>query len=298
MTISKTFAYNGHEGSVYTLETGNEQGTFYSGGGDKVVSLWHLRSETPTGIVATTSVIYCIRLLKDKQQLVIGVSGGGFHVVDILQKKELRFIVHHVNGVFDIAYLSKQNKIVTAGADGKIALWSAEDFTLLKSFSLCNGKIRSLALNADETLLAAGCGDGHIRVFSTDAFEMIKDIPAHTESTNSVAFHPDGKRLISGGKDAHLRSWSLDSFEMLSEVPAHNYAIYSIVFSPDKKLMVTASRDKTLKLWNSDDLSFINRIDKLRFDAHSHSVNKVLWLEADALISAGDDRKIFQWKVE
>jgi WD repeat-containing protein 61 len=294
--VQKFFTYSGHEGSIYTLESGMDPDTFYSGGGDKVVSLWNAGNEKPAGIVATTSVIYCIRLIRERSQLLVGVSGGGFHVIDLIQKKETRYIVHHVNGIFDLSYIPVVHKIVTAGADGSIAVWS-EEYQLLQTINLCKEKIRALALNSDQSRVAVACGDGHIRIFTTHDMSAVADFAGHDGSVNSICFHPDGKRLITGGKDAHLRSWNVDNYSLIQEIPAHNYAIYSICFSPDGTWMATGSRDKTVKLWNADNLSVVQRIDKISLDAHSHSVNKVIWLGAQHFISTGDDRKIYEWSL-
>lgn len=298
MVTTKTATFIGHDGPIYTLEKGFESHSFFSGGSDRIVSLWYYdKPQAPIGIVTTNSVIYSLRLLEDKLILLIGVAGGGFHVIDLRQKKETRYIVHHANGIFDIAYLSTKNQFVTAGADGTMAVWSADDFSLLASYQLCKQKIRGLALNEDQSILAVACGDGEVRIFETETFSILKTFTAHKESANTVLFHPDGKRLFSGGKDAHLRSWNFATGNLLAEIPAHNYAIYSICFSPDLSLLATASRDKNIKLWNADDLSIVQRIDKLRLDAHTHSVNKIIWPEKNMLISAGDDKKIFQWNV-
>lgn len=296
MNIIKSFTYSGHDAPVYTLETGIESGTILSGGGDKVVAKWKLGSEIPEGIIQTQSTIYSIRSLVDKGLILVGVSAGGFHLIDPIRKKELRYIVHHEHGVFDIAYLPLRNRIITAGADGKMAVWTADEFELLHSFQLCKGKVRSLSLSSDMVHLAAACGDGMIRLFRTDDFTPTTILAAHAESANAVLFHPDGTHLITGGKDAYLRKWNYSDGKLADEIPAHNYAIYSIVLSPDKKWIATASRDKTIKLWNATDLSFVKRIDKLTTDGHIHSVNTLLWPEDDIMLSAGDDRKIMEWR--
>lgn len=298
MNITKSFTYSGHDAPVYALETGIEPATVLSGGGDKVVAKWKLGSAVPEGIIQTQSTIYSIRALADKGLILVGVSAGGFHVIDPIEKKEMRYIVHHAQGVFDMAYLPERNRVVTAGADGKMAVWTADEFELLHSFQLCKGKVRSLALSIDKLHLAVACGDGMVRVFRTDDFTPTTIISAHAESANTVLFHPDGNHLISGGKDAHLRKWNYSDGTLIEEIPAHNYAIYSIVLSPDKKLIATASRDKTIKLWNANDVAFVKRLDKLTADGHIHSVNTLLWVEENVMLSGGDDRKIMEWRKE
>jgi WD40 repeat protein len=113
-----------------------------------------------------------------------------------------------------------------------------------------------------------------------------------------LSFHPAGKYLLSGGRDARLRIWNIENnFELEKEIPAHNYAIYKIMFNSSGSLLATASRDKTAKVWDASDASFLFRLDKENFKGHLNSVNTLLWLNEDTLISGSDDRSIVVWKI-
>jgi WD repeat-containing protein 61 len=93
-----------------------------------------------------------------------------------------------------------------------------------------------------------------------------------------------------------LNIWSTDSFSLFKSIPAHNYAIYAISFSPDKKYFATSSRDKTVKIWDAETFEVLVRLDKEKFQGHLNSVNKVLWMENNILLSCGDDRSILAWE--
>ena len=146
-------------------------------------------------------------------------------------------------------------------------------------------------------MLVVGCGDGTIRFIDIQLNIEIHCIQAHQASVNALCFHPTENKLISGGKDALLKVWELDNYEEVTSVPAHNYAIYSIVLSPDQSLFATASRDRTIKIWETDSQRFLVRIDAEKYAGHSHSVNKILWMDS-LLLSAGDDRKVIGWKID
>jgi WD40 repeat protein len=69
------------------------------------------------------------------------------------------------------------------------------------------------------------------------------------------------------------------------------------MFNTSGTLFATASRDKTAKVWDAADAAFLFRLDKENFSGHLNSVNSVLWLNDDTLISASDDRSIIIWKI-
>jgi len=80
---------------------------------------------------------------------------------------------------------------------------------------------------------------------------------------------------------------------LVKSIPAHNWAIYDIVFNPDATLFATASRDKTIKIWDAITYQLLKRITKENLNAHTYSVNKLLWSTYNNyLVSAGDDRTI------
>ena len=110
------------------------------------------------------------------------------------------------------------------------------------------------------------------------------------------------KTILSGSRDAHLAAWQFSSLEssLLHTIPAHNFTINSMSYHADWQLLATASRDKTIKLWDAQQLRLLKVLDpqKAEMEAHTHSVNTLLWLDYnDLLISAGDDRTIMAWQM-
>lgn len=291
--------FTGHAGPIYSLEHSAGEDGFYSGSGDKLVSLWYFDKDTPAeAIVNVGGIVYSICYIAEKNYLLIGEALGGLHVIDMSKKQEVRFLTHHKSGIFDIKYSNIYQQIYTVSADGLFAVWSMKDFTLLKSVAICDAKVRSIAISPDESELAIACGDGLIRIIDVEKLELKITIAAHQLSANVVKYHPSQPILLSGGRDALLKYWDRNSYTLLESIPAHNYAIYSIAFSHDNNLFATASRDKTIKIWNAASMNFELRIDKEKNDGHSHSVNKVLWArDKNLLISAGDDKTIKLWDI-
>jgi WD40 repeat protein len=141
-------------------------------------------------------------------------------------------------------------------------------------------------------------GDCYILIFDLHTLEYKKDFIAHKLASNVVRYSPDGKFLLTGGRDAHLNIWSVGNYELVHSISAHNWAIYDIVFSPDATLFATASRDKSIKIWDAKTFQLLQRITKENFDAHTHSVNKLIWSTYyNYLVSVGDDKMVMVWEV-
>ena len=304
ISAKKIAELTGHNGAIYALERSETDDCFYSGSSDKIIAKWNLDTLSPEKFAAQLpGIIYTICYIADKNILLAGTSEGKIHVIDLIERKEIKILQNHTQPIFDIKHYSPTQPIthstnypiLSAGGDGNLTVISSQDFSTVKIIKLCSEKLR--AIDIYENTAAIACGDGMIRIIDLKELKTINEFPAHTGSVYAVKFSPDGKYLLSGGKDAHLKTWKMEDgrWEMDRSIPGHNYAIYSIVFSPDGKHLATASRDKTIKIWDANTCVVLTRINKENSDGHINSVNKLMWDKY--LISAGDDRKVILWEI-
>jgi cytochrome c len=117
----------------------------------------------------------------------------------------LRFHDDAVNAVA----LLRDDRAVTAGADGRIAIWSegrAQPDRVLEGHT---GPIVALAVSPDGTTLASAAWDQTVRLWPL-AGGAPRVLEGHTQNVNGVAFTPDGKTVVSAAYDLTLRIWPLD----------------------------------------------------------------------------------------
>jgi len=287
--------FSGHAAAVYAIASGRSASTFFSASGDRFVTEWNVDTgEQEAFAVKLEQPAFSLCYVKSVNLLFVGNSIGGIHVIDLAEKKEIRYLVQHTNGIYDMVFDAPRNQLIVAGGDGVMSVWSLPDLQLLVALPLITEKLRQLTFNAAQTSLAIASGDGGIRLLDPLFFNEISLTTLHPEGATSVSFHPTKSVILSGGKDAMLRIHSLENHAELFAIPAHNFAIYSIAFNPSGTLFATASRDKTIKIWNATTLDLIERLDH-KSGGHSHSVNKLLWMNEHVFLSCSDDRKIIQW---
>lgn len=298
INFEKLIQLSGHTSPVYALEAGDENPTFYSGGGDQLIVQWDLQKLDAGIVVAKTSAtIYSLKLIANKQFLLAGTATGFIHVIALQARQELRLLHYHQQGIFDIQVSEKNNLLILVGGDGLLSFCNLDNYSLIKQMQLSTHKLRSAAFNSDETLLAIGCGDGTIAFVEIPSMQLVNRIAAHKPdwSCNIVAF-VDDTTLLSGGRDAILNVINVADFEIKQTLPAHNYSIYDIQFSADRNYFATASRDKSMKIWSSKTFDFIQKLDA-NSNGHLNSVNKILWsAHQNYIISASDDRSLIIWQ--
>ena len=115
-----------------------------------------------------------------------------------------RFHADAVNAVV----LLRDGRAATAGADGRIAIWTAgktEPDTVLEGHE---APIAALAASPDGAMLASASWDRTVRLWPL-AGGTPRVLEGHTQNVNGVAFSPDGRTLVSVSYDLSVRIWPL-----------------------------------------------------------------------------------------
>lgn len=271
--------------------------TFFSGADDGYIVEWNTETKADGKLlVQVNRPVYSMYVNTSEHVIICGTASGNIHVIDLQTKKEVRNIEAHTLGVFDIQFVN--NHYISSGGDGRICIWN-NDFKLVHSIKAADKSARIIAIHPQLKEFAVGFSDHHIRIYSVSTYELLLDFLAHQNSVFALAYAPKGNKLYSGGRDVLLRNWNLHhAYEMELNIPAHTLHINAIAFSPDEKLFATVSMDKTIKIWDAQTDTLLKVIDKARNDGHVTSVNKILWLSENELITCSDDRTVMMWGIE
>jgi cytochrome c len=116
----------------------------------------------------------------------------------------LRFHADAVNAVI----LLRDGRAATAGADGRIAIWSAGNAQPDAVLEGHTAPIAALALSPDGATLASASWDHSVRLWPL-AGGVPRVLDGHTQNVNGVAFAADGRTLVSVSYDQSARIWPL-----------------------------------------------------------------------------------------
>lgn len=301
LNVAKMADLDGHKDCIYALAEGYQAHEFYTGGGDGWVVLWDLEAGGPGRLIATfPTSIFALKYFPDKHQMVVGLSKGGFYLLDLAQQARIaNFYKDH--GIFDIKTIPGTSKIVAVGGKGHVHIVDMDTQQTVLDFQACQSNARKVTMSPNGQQFAIGFSDEHTRLYNAHTYELEEVFHSHQFSNFSVVYSPDGKYLISGGRDAQLRVWkrTANGCRLYKTIPAHFFTINDIVVSPCNKWIATASRDKTLKVWDLQNFDLYKVIDAKKLSGHKHSVNDVLWLTYHGyLVSAGDDKTAKVWSID
>jgi cytochrome c len=116
----------------------------------------------------------------------------------------LRFHADAVNA----AVLLRDGRAATAGADGRIAIWTPGNTQPDAVLEGHTAPIAALAVSPDGATLASASWDQTVRLWPL-AGGVPRVLDGHTQNVNGVAFAPDGRTLVSVSYDQSVRVWPL-----------------------------------------------------------------------------------------
>lgn len=153
----------------------------------------------------------------------------------------------HSDAVNAVAFVGDA-RMATAGADGRIAIWTAGRQRPDKIFEGHAGPVVGLAASPDASQLASASWDHTVRLWSlSDGTARV--LEGHSQNVNGVAFTPDGKSLASVGYDLAVRIWHLaDGTSENVTLPA---PLNAVAIAPDGEI-VTGAADGRLRMLAAD----------------------------------------------
>jgi cytochrome c len=137
---------------------------------------------------------------------------GGFDTRAILWTLDAataRNVTRFHTGNVTAVRLLPHGGFITAGQDGRLAVWQLDGRMPDFATSAGQSAVASLAVSADGTQAAAGYWDGRVMRLDLGSFET-QIFAAHSDRVTGLGFLPDGQLVTLGG-DLLLTGWTASS---------------------------------------------------------------------------------------
>ncbi|KAF7309529.1 hypothetical protein MIND_00323700 [Mycena indigotica] len=222
-----------------------------SGGCDKVLRVWDVRSGYPIHVLSGhTSTIRCLRMLHNRPIAVTGSRDSTLRVWDVQRGRLIRTMGGHTGSVRCLDVCG--NKAVSGSYDATCRVWNLDTGECLHVLTGHFHQIYSVAF--DGVRIASGGLDTTVRVWDALTGNCVALLQGHTAlvcqlqlspSLPSVP-HPD-PILVTGGSDGRVITFSLQTYTSIHRIAAHDSSVTSLQF--DGRWLVTAGNDGRVRLW-------------------------------------------------
>ncbi|EDS32685.1 wd-repeat protein [Culex quinquefasciatus] len=232
---------------------------------------------------------------------------SSFYSKQMLQRRTLG----HLSAVYCVLFDRSGKYIITGADDLLVKLWSAIDGRLLATFRGASAEITDIAINLDNTMLAAGSLDRILRVWDIQYGGPIAVLSGHTGMITSVNFCPspktDMRYLVTTSTDGSVAFWEYSTrggkanfnskpvmyHEKLRPGQAQ---MICASFSPGGIFLAAGSADHHVRVYlMSEDGP--KRI--LETESHSDTVDSIQWAHRGLrFISGSKDGTALVWHFE
>jgi cytochrome c len=150
----------------------------------------------------------------------------------------------HDGAVNAVAFL-KDGRMVTAGADAQIAIWTPGSPEPDKVLNGHKAPIVNIAVSSDGATIASASWDLTVRLWPVDGGAP-RVLEGNAQNVNGIAFTPDSKNVVSAGYDTTLRIWPLaGGAETIRNLPT---PLNTVAVAPDGEIVTAGANGKVYLL--------------------------------------------------
>ena len=219
-----------HETRVMAVEVSDDETLLATGGKDKKIRLWNLK----TGELQQTLAGYHvgpISALSFSPDGTLLVSGGSRNWEEQEGQDGITYTLFSPDSV----------------EDRTAQVWDVATGENIATFKHL-GQVKAIAFSRDGTLLATSAGRTDIR--STKTWQDI--VTLSTVNVTCLAFSPEGTRIAVGmsGRQPTVQIWDIAIGKPIATFTGHKRGIQSLAFSPDSSLLTSGGSDGVIYLWD------------------------------------------------
>ncbi len=283
----------GHQGVVVSAVFSPNGERILSGGADKTLRLWDVRSGQELLVLNRhTASVQKVAFLPGGRLAASASADKSVRLWDLDRAEEVACAPSKTNGT--LAFSPDGQYALTGNIhDPDIRCWEVKTGRALGRFKGQRGAILSLAFAPNGRQALSGSADGTVQLWDVHSKRQLALFRGHTGRVQSVVFVPDGRRALSGGSDKSVRLWNFEKGTEEHLFDGFQDAVWSVAVSPDGWLAACDGAHGSVCLWEVE-----SGIPYPPMRAHRAKVLCVNFSpDGKQLLSASEDGSIAVWSL-
>ncbi|MFH0992126.1 MAG: caspase family protein [bacterium] len=283
----------GHAEDVSTVAFSLDGKLLASGGRDKAVILWDVKTGKQMRTLTGHS---------DKIKTVAFLPGGKYFISSSIGETKLWNMetwneLRRFSSGGTVAVSTDGKTIATGGGDG-VQLFDVKAGRAVQTFK---GSASALKFSPDGTMLASATSNGKsVQLWDLNSGKSLRVMGGHKGTVISIAFSPDSKLLASGDE---LGDGTIELFDVATGKELKTFSMGtpwangSLEFSRDGKVLISAIRDAldpVIRFWDIEKGVVIKTLK-----GHASSVYSISLSPDGMMLASGSaDKSIRLWEID
>lgn len=217
--------------------------------------------KTTQSIACGKSEISDLTVHPNHTQLAISVKGKELQIYDAGGKK--LHVIPCKDPIHSLLYGSDA-QLITAGAEGKLALWDINSKKKTAEISAHGGPINTMAIRKDFSYLATAGSDKSLKIWKAGDLSVEKIIEESAGTPiGALSFSPDGTSLATSGfkknmitgiakSENTIRIFNLNTGKVYKELKGSVKPVITFSFFPNDNKIAILHEDQELSFWDFD----------------------------------------------
>ncbi|XP_014221198.1 bromodomain and WD repeat-containing protein 3 isoform X1 [Trichogramma pretiosum] len=227
--------------------------------------------------------------------------------------QKYRHTLGHLSAVYCVLYDRTGKYVITGADDLLVKVWSAIDGRLLATFRGASSEIMDIAVNFDNTLLAAGSLDRILRIWCFQTMSPVAVLSGHSGMITSVNFCPikcnGDNYLVTTSSDGSIAFWphhkegndrvifQSKPIQYHEKIRPGQAQMICASFSAGGSFLAAGSADHHVRVYRMITNEGPKRV--LEVEAHSDTVDSIQWAHSGLkFISGSKDGTANIWHFE
>ncbi|XP_028410149.1 U3 small nucleolar RNA-associated protein 4 homolog [Dendronephthya gigantea] len=244
--------------------------------------------------------IHCLAVEgKKKPRIAVSRADSSIEIWNIEDNWYLERKIPGCNESSVEALVWSKSRLFSSGLHGEITEWDLNRLDAKTCVDSYGGAVWSLAVNHEQTLMAAGCEDGCVRLFdiTSEEIEYARVFSKQEGRILSLCWHKDGQILVAGGSDATIRVYEVSTGHArlcitLDTSSQRKALVWSLVVTNNFTIISGDSSGKT-QFWDGKLGTLIKSFNVHTADVLAVCVNQ----QEDTVYASGVDNKLVQFRL-